>query len=68
MNIKDGGKTSNLQSQVAEVRINANFGGQMELWITDNTGNESLSYLTMDEAIGLAEELKGALRNRINQI
>lgn len=68
MKIKDGGQTSSLQSQIAEVRINANFAGQMELWITDNTGNESLSYLTMDEAIGLAEELKGALRNRINQI
>lgn len=68
MNIKDGGKTSNLQSQVAEIRVGIACHGAIELWITDKDGNESLSYLTLDEAMRLTSELKAALYERIKQI
>lgn len=68
MKIKDGGKTCNLQSQITEVRVGIACHGAIELWIEDKDGNESLSYLTLDEAMQLAHEVKMVLKDRINQI
>ena len=68
MKIKDGGKTCNLQSQVDEIKVGIACYGAIELWITDKDGNESLSYLTLDEAMQLAHEVKSVLKDRIDQI
>lgn len=68
MKIKDGGRTDNLQGQIAEIGIGLACHGALELWINDNKGNESLTYLTLDEALQLACEVKNALKDRINQI
>lgn len=68
MKIKDGGKTCNLQSRITEVRVGIACHGAIELWIEDKDGNESLSYLTLDEAMQLAHEVKMVLKDRINQI
>lgn len=57
-----------MQSQVAEIRMELGCDGGIDMWVVDKNGNESLSYLTIDEAIGLAEELKAAIRRRIDQI
>ena len=68
MKIKDGGKTETLQSKIAEIQCAATGGNCIEMWISDEKGNESLSYLSIDEAVTLAEELKAAIRKRIDQI
>ena len=68
MKIKEGGKTCNLQSRITEVRVGIACHGAIELWIEDKDGNESLSYLTLDEAMKLAYEVKTALKERVNQI
>lgn len=66
--IKDGGKTENLQGPIAQIGAGSPSGAMIELWIFDKNGNESLSYLTMEEAYALARELKVALMNKINKI
>ena len=68
MKIKEGGKTSSLLFQIAEIRVGIASHGAIELWIEDKDGNESLSYLTLDEAMQLAHEVKMVLKDRINQI
>lgn len=68
MKIKEGGKTENLQSKIAEISCAATGGKYIEMWIYDNKGNESLTYLSIDEAVTLAEELKATIRRRIDQI
>lgn len=68
MKIKDGGKTINLKTAITEIRAGIACHGAIELWIEDRDGNESLSYLTLDEAMQLAHELKKVLKDRINQI
>lgn len=68
MKIKEGGKTENLQSKIDEIQCAATGGKFIEMWIYDEKGNESLSYLSIDEAVTLAEELKAAIRRRIDQI
>ena len=68
MKIKEGGKTSNLQAPINEFRLELSEDGFIELWIADKDGNESLSFLTFDETIQLAHEVKGVLRDRINRI
>lgn len=66
--IKAGGKTSNLQSSISEIRVIEGYGGSMELWIFDKDGNDSLTYLTMDEACALIQELKLAIKKRVDLI
>ena len=68
MKIKEGGQTESLQSKIAEIHCAATGGNCIEMWISDEKGNESLSYLSIDEAVALAEELKAAIRRRIDQI
>ena len=68
MKIKNGGKTENLQSKITEIECSATGGKFIEMWICDEKGNESLSYLSIDEAVTLAEDLKAAIRRRIDQI
>ena len=68
MKIKEGGKTENLQSKIAKIKYSAAGGKFIEMWICDEEENESLSYLSIDEAVALAEELKAAIRRRIDQI
>lgn len=57
-----------MQSRITEVRVGIACHGAIELWIEDKDGNESLSYLTLDEAMQLAHEVKMVLKDRINQI
>ena len=68
MKIKEGGKTSNLRAPIDEFRLELTDDGFIQLWIADKDGNESLSFLTFDETIQLAHEVKGVLRDRINRI
>lgn len=68
MKIKEGGQTETLQSKIAEIRYAATGGNCIEMWISDKEGNESLSYLSIDEAVTLAKELKAAIRGMIDQI
>ncbi|MBQ7899345.1 MAG: hypothetical protein IJ307_05780 [Bacteroidales bacterium] len=68
MKINEGGKTINLEGPIDEIRIGIACHGALELWIVDKEGNESLTYLTLDEAMRLASELKAALYERIKQI
>ena len=68
MKIKEGGKTSNLRAPINEFRLELTDDGFIGLWIADKDGNESLSFLTFDETIELAQEVKGVLRDRINRI
>ena len=65
--IKDGGKTNNLQEPIAHIGV-CSPTDAIELWIIDKNGNESLSYLTMEEACALTQELKTALKRKINRI
>ena len=68
MKIKEGGRTESLQSKIAEIQCAATGGKFIEMWIYDEKGNESLSYLSKDEAVTLAEELKAAIKRRIDHI
>ena len=68
MKIKEGGQTEKLQSKIVEIQCSATGGKYIELWICDEKGNESLSYLSIDEAVTLAEELKAAIKRRIDHI
>lgn len=68
MKIKEGGETSSLLFSIAEIRVGIASHGAIELWIEDKDGNESLSYLTLDEAMQLAHEVKMVLIDKINQI
>ena len=68
MKIKEGGRTESLQSKIAEIQCAATGGKFIEMWIYDEKGNESLSYLSIDEAVTLAEELKAAIKRRIDHI
>ena len=68
MKIKEGGKISNLRAPINELRLGLTEEGFIELWIVDKEGNESLSFLTFDETIQLAHEVKTVLRDRINRI
>lgn len=68
MKIKDGGKTANLQSKIAEIQCSDAGSNCIEMWIYDAEGNESLSYLSIDEAVTLAAELKAAIRRMIDHI
>ena len=68
MKIKEGGKTENLQSKIAEVQCTATGGEFIEMWIRDEEENESLSYLSIAEAVTLEKELKAAIRRMIDQI
>ena len=68
INIKDGGKTDNLQGHIAHIGACSPSGNMIELWIIDKNGNESLTYLTMEEVCALAQELKMALKRKIDMI
>lgn len=68
MKIKDGGRTDNLSAPIAKIGANSPGGSMIELWIIDANDNECLSYLTMEEACALAQELKIALKKKIDMI
>lgn len=60
--INDGSKLNNLSGKLRTINIYSDGNDSINFWLTDNHGNESLTYLTTREAI----ELKTALTMAIN--
>ena len=66
--IKDGGKTTNLDAPIVSIGFDALNSDMIEFWVVDKNNNDSLSYLTIEEACALAHELKAAIRKKIDMI
>ena len=63
MRIKDGGSVSKIKLPIiTEIKITAINGYLFELWI-----NESLSYMTLEEALKLRDELQNQIHKSISQ-
>lgn len=63
MKIKEGANVKDIHTPtIKEIRINAIDNYVFELWI-----NESLSYITLDEALKLRDELHNQVRKSITQ-
>jgi hypothetical protein len=61
MEIKDGGAVENIRDKkIHTIKIIAIDNHSFELWV-----NDSLSYLTINEALQLKDELQTALINSI---
>lgn len=58
--ISEGGKLSNLTEPLDMISVNVE--NNINLWITDKIGNESLTYPTIDEALKLRDSLNDAIR------
>jgi hypothetical protein len=75
INIKDGGQVERLNGKLIGVRINSSGSGSknLELWLYSQQPNEnrlpdeSLSYLTIEEAMELIKGLKSAIRDAVNE-
>jgi len=79
VSLKNGGKTENLKSMIASVKFSYSgkthvTGGtpiatrsyrSFEMWMADMDGNESLSYLSLDEVLALRDELNNVLSEGI---
>ena len=63
-----GGKTESLTGSISHLNFQPSTTDPagLELWIKDQDGNESLTYLTAIEAMTLIAEIKQALIQRMN--
>ena len=66
--INCGGQTETLRSKISQLNFqpSTNDSAGLELWIKDKDGNESLTYLSADEAMILISEIKQAVIQRMN--
>lgn len=68
MQLKDGGqlesfgKSTNKNEILTHINFEINGENCINVWLKSNLGNESLTYLTLDEAV----KLKRELQNQIN--
>ena len=61
--INCGGQTETLRGKISQLNFqpSTNDSAGLELWIKDEYGNESLTYLSADEAMILISEIKQAV-------
>lgn len=66
--INCGGQTETLRGKISQLNFqpSTNDSAGLELWIKDKDGNESLTYLSADEAMILISEIKQAVIQRMN--
>lgn len=66
--INCGGQTETLRGKISQLNFqpSTNNSAGLELWIKDKDGNESLTYLSADEAMILISEIKQAVIQRMN--
>lgn len=66
--INCGGQTETLRGKISQLNFqpSTNNSAGLELWIKDEDGNESLTYLSADEAMILISEIKQAVIQRMN--
>ena len=66
--INCGGQTETLRGKISQLNFqpSTNDSAGLELWIKDEDGNESLTYLSADEAMILISEIKQAVIQRMN--
>jgi len=63
MKIKDGGSTQNITGiKVEEIKIVASNNYTFNLWI-----NDSLSYLTLEEALQLKDEIVSEIKKSVTK-
>ena len=62
MYIQDGGKTKNIGDKIERISVYHDNGRKIQLWINTN----SLSYLTIDEALELRDELNKSIKKVCN--
>lgn len=67
---ENGGQTRSLTGDVKSIRFvpsSSTGPSGLEMWIIDKEGNESLSYIDVNEAMYLISELKAAITQKMNQ-
>lgn len=68
---RNGGQTRSLTGDIKSIRFvpsSSTVPEGLEMWITDKEGNESLSYIDVNEAMCLIAELKIAVTQKMNQM
>ena len=61
--IDKGGKLSDLESELSEIKVNSGGNYKCELWLVDKTGNQSLTYLNLLELLSLRDNLNKVLND-----
>lgn len=63
--IKSGGKLDRLTERLGGINVYSDNNEQINLWLIDTRGNESLTYLSIQEAIDLKNSLIKAIHDTV---
>ncbi len=65
MELKNGGQVEKLKGILRRINFNSVEGRKFELWLISDNGDESLSYLSLEEILILRDEINESIKQAI---